>query len=121
MKRFTLLLIFIDCTASASCPKSPKEWKAKAPKIFIEKASQQNAPIEITNFSSKLGKKGASAKAFPFKERKQDFVMVEAKDEENSLFLSGVLRCDPLKKEPSLLSLTYVKGNKSGFVKISLP
>lgn len=73
--------------------------------------------MELPDFSSKLGK-SASGKAVPFQARKRDFVLVEATDKETSLFLSGVMKCDSEKQEPVLVSLTWVKGDQSGIVKV---
>ena len=88
------------------------------PKILVEKASRQHAPIELTDFSAKIGGKRATVSAFPFHEKKDEFVMVQAKDNETSLFLSGVLKCDNVLHEPVLVSLTYVLGDKSGLVNV---
>lgn len=104
----------------AACPKNKKEWQKEGPKIFVEKASRQHGPVEIEDFSARLGKKkGATASAFPFKQPKGEFVMVQAKDEETSLFLSGILKCDEISHEPLLLSLTFVKGNQSGLIPVT--
>jgi hypothetical protein len=113
------LLLISALPALASCPKNKKEWQKLGPKILIEKAALQHAPVEIENFSAKIGKKGATtSSAFPFHQAKGDLVMVQAKDETSSLFLSGILKCDEISHEPILLSLTYVKGDKSGLIPV---
>jgi hypothetical protein len=102
------------------CPKTKKEWQARGPQILVAKALRQHAPVEVPDFAAKIGKKGggATGKAYPYKSGKIDMALVEARDNETSLFLSGVLKCDPEKKMPLLVSLTYVKGEQSGFVKV---
>jgi hypothetical protein len=118
-KAFPLALLLLPAPAFAACPKTPQEWRAKAPKIFVAKAALQHAPVDIEDFSARIGKKGVTASATPFQENKTQLVMVQAKDAAASLFLSGVLKCDTHRQEPVLLSLTYVKGDKSGLVKVT--
>jgi hypothetical protein len=114
------LFLFLALTpALAACPKNKKEWQAQGPKIFVRKAAKQKARIELPDFSAKLGKKGYSGTAQPFTKKKTEFALVQASDQENSLFLSGVLKCDEAKKEPVLMSLTWVKGDQSGLVKVT--
>jgi len=116
--RTLLLLSLLPLPAFAACPKNKKEWQKVGPKIFVEKAARQHAPITIEDFSAKIGGKGTTASAFLFHEKKKEFVMVQAKDDDTSLFLSGVLQCDPQTHEPVLLTLSYVKGDKSGLVPV---
>jgi hypothetical protein len=106
--------------AVAGCPRSLKDWQAQGPKLLVTKAMHQHAPVEITDFTEKLGKKdsGATARVTPFHGQKSDGVFVQANDEKEQLFLSGVLRCDVLKHAPVLVSLTYVKGTQSGLVNV---
>ena len=75
-------------------------------------------PEPFPDFSKELSKKGAEAKATPFKERRGDFVLVEAKHPSEPIFLSGVMKCDQATKQPVLMSLTWVKGAKSGLVNL---
>jgi hypothetical protein len=106
--------------AIEGCPKDKREWLRKAPGIFLEKAQKQHLPIEIPDLAPKLGKKGSgvSASAVPFRGIGAPMIMVQAHDESSQLHLSGVLKCDPLKHRPALVSLTYVKGEQSGLAKI---
>lgn len=112
------LLLFTATTAHAECPKNKKEWQALGPKMLVETAVNRARKVEIPDFAADLGKKGASAKATPFKERRGDFVLVEAKHPSEPIFLSGVMKCDLATKQPVLMSLTWVKGDQSGFVKL---
>lgn len=132
MRTLLLLLLAFSANAVAECPKSKKEWQAKGPKILVEKARLQHIPVEIPDFTAKLAKAGKNGKrahekgaatgnAFPIKNNKLGRVMVQAHDEESAVFLSGILQCDPEKKEPVLVSLTYVKGEQSGIVKVIAP
>ena len=108
-------------TEIGTCPKNKKEWAAQGPKILVAKALRQSLPIDISSLSASLGKKnGASGTATPFGEKnKPELMMVQARDPGNSLFLSGVLKCDPQKHRPALVSLAYVKDGKSGLVKVT--
>ncbi len=116
------LLSFFSFTFSistqAACPKNKKEWQAKGPALLVKKASLQAAPVSIPDFSKKFGKL-ATGSALLYKDRKADFVMVQAQDKETSLYLSGVMKCDTVKKEPVLLSLSWVLGDKSGMIKVT--
>ncbi len=115
---FFCALFALEPPAQAACPKNKKEWQAQGPKLLVESASRQNAKVELPDFSARLGK-SATGKATPFQARKKNFVLVEANDKETSLFLSGVMKCDSLRQEPVLVSLTWVKGTQSGIVKIA--
>ena len=112
---FILALLLGAGLAQAACPKNKKEWQAKGPKLLVEQAARQKAKVEIPDFSKKI----SGGRAAPFKERGTEFALVEALDKESGLFLSGVLKCGDAKKDPSLASLTWVKGGESGIVKIS--
>jgi len=115
-----LALLLTALPAFASCPKTLKEWRKEGPKIFLEKASLQRGPVEIEDFSARLGKKqGATASAFPFQQPAGEFVMVKVNDEKTSLFLSGILKCDEISHEPVLLSLSYVKGKQNGLIPVT--
>ncbi|MGZ3651237.1 MAG: hypothetical protein ACXVB9_05140 [Bdellovibrionota bacterium] len=113
-----LLLALLPLPVFGACPKNKKEWQAKGPKIFVEKAARQHAPITIEDFSAKIGGKSTTSSAVLFHEKKNEFVMVQAKDNDTSLFLTGILKCDTLTHEPVLLTLSYVKGDKSGLVPV---
>ena len=120
------LLLALSLPAFAACPKNKKEWQSRGPKILVEKASRQHAAIDLPDFSALFdAKKGkndkapkATGSAVPFKNKAGEFVMVQARDEETSLFLSGILKCDNARQEPVLMSLTYVLGDKSGLIKV---
>ena len=108
-------------TSLAACPKNKKEWHAKGTRIFLERVAEQNLDgFDLAKFSAKNGKSTTSS-AFPFKEGKRELVLMQAKDNDTSLFLTGIMRCDPETKEPKLLSLTWVRGEKSGLVKLKKP
>ena len=117
-KTATCLFLLTTTGAAAKCPNNKNAWKALGPKFLVETAVNRAGKVEIPDFSKDLGKKGATAKATPFKERRGEFVLVEAKHPSEPIFLSGVMKCDPATKQPVLLSLTWVKGDQSGFVKL---
>jgi hypothetical protein len=101
----------------AACPKTKKEWQKIGPKFLVETAARKTTKVDIPDFSAKLGKSAVGA-ATPFKQKKKDFVLIEARMPSDSLFLSGVMKCDELTKQPVLLSLSWVKGDQSGLVKL---
>jgi hypothetical protein len=122
------LLFFLTITLSAqaapkkppACPQSKKDWQVQGPRILLEKALKQSLPIQVTDFSAKLKKKNsdASGSALPFKGAGAELVLVQVRDKETSISLSGVLKCDPQKHVPVLVSLSYVQGKRSGLVKV---
>lgn len=114
----SLTAIALSPGAHAACPKNKKEWQARGPKLFLEQAAQHSsAAVEIEDFSARIGKKGgATGTATPFQMGKVQYAMVQARDAD--LFLSGVLKCDPQTQEPSLESLSWVKGAKSGLISL---
>lgn len=114
----TYALLALSASAHAACPKNKKEWQALGPKFLVETAASKGGKIDIPDFSKDLAKKGAEAKATPFKERRGDFVLVEAKHPSEPIFLSGVMKCDQATKQPVLMSLTWVKGARSGLVNL---
>lgn len=119
--RLMILAIYIfafPAFAFASCPKNKKEWLALGPKFLVEAAVNKAAAADIPDFSKDLAKKGAEARATPYKERRGEFVLVEARHPSEPIFLSGVMKCDLATKQPVLMSLTWVKGDKSGLVKL---
>ena len=118
VKTAIFALLLPASLALAECPKTKKERHALGPKMLVETAVNRATKVEIPDFAKDLGKKGASAKATPFKERRGEFVLVEAKHPSEPIFLSGVMKCDLGTKQPVLMSLTWVKGDKSGFVKL---
>ncbi len=118
MRKLLFVLFLFSPAALAECPKNKKEWQTLGPKFLVETAARKTTKVSIPDFSAKLGK-GAVGAATPFKQKKVELVLVEAKMEESSLFLSGVMKCDLATKQPVLLSLTWVKGSESGLVKLS--
>lgn len=112
------LALFLAPGAQAACPKNKKAWQKLGPKFLVESAASKSGAAGIPNFSEELSKKGAQAKAFPYKEKKNEFVLVEVKHPSEPIYLSGIMKCDPATKQPVLLSLTWVKGDKSGLVKL---
>jgi hypothetical protein len=116
MRWMLFLLLLSFSTAEGVCPRNSKEWNAKGPALLVKKAALQHGSRRIPDFSKKLMK---SSSAILFRERKKEFAMVQAQDKETSLFLSGVMRCDPATKEPVLLSLSWVQGEKSGMIKVT--
>src|SRR5262245_45670622 len=118
MRSLLYALLLTATPALAACPKSKKEWQALAPRLLVENAARKVEKTEIPDFTARLGK-GAEGRVIPFKDKKRgEMVMVEAKDPKSQLFLSGVMRCDLHTKQPVLLSLTWVKGEQSGLVKL---
>lgn len=109
------LLLLLLPHANAACPKSKKEWQAVGPKLLVEAAASRHS--DIPDFSGQLGK-SAKGTALPFTEKKNDFVLVEAKLPKEAVSLSGVMKCDLESKRPVLLSLTWIKGDKSGILKL---
>src|SRR5687767_11170040 len=103
-----LLPFYTPDRALAACPKNKKEWLALGPKILVEAAAIKATEADIPDFSSQLGK-SAQGLVTLFKEQKKSFVLVEAKLPKESLFLSGVMKCDLATKQPVLLSLTWMK------------
>jgi|GEM_PF-4836060 len=118
MRKLLIVLFLFSPHTEAACPKNKKEWQALGPKFLVETAARKTQKISIPDFSSKLGKEAKGA-ATPFKQKKDELVLVEAKLEESSLFLSGVMKCDLATSQPVLLSLTWVKGSESGLVKLN--
>ncbi len=122
MRKLLITLVFLAVMApqssQAECPKNKKEWTALGPKFLIETAARRSSKVEIPDFSAKLGK-DAKGIATPFKQTTNELVLVEAKMNDESLLLSGIMRCDLATKQPVLLSLTWVKGKESGLVKLS--
>lgn len=112
-------LLLVSGVALADCPKDKKAWAALGPKMLVENANLKVAKVQIPDFSKDLAKKGAEARATPFKERRGEFVLIEAKHPAEPIFLSGVMKCDEATKQPVLLSLTWVKGDQSGLVKLA--
>ena len=118
------LSLLLSFPAHGSCPKNKKEWQNQGAKIFLESALehlQDSLRDEASGLHKRMGKKGstASSSVTPFKEKNKEFVMVEARDEKAALILGGVMKCDLDRKAPVLLSLTWIKGEKSGLIKIS--
>jgi hypothetical protein len=110
-----ILCLLLPLKALGACPKTPKDWQKQAPAWLISIAAKQ-APLQLEDFSSKLGK-AARGRARPYaKNRKERFALVEVEDTESSVFLSGVMKCDPKSGKTSLLSLAWVKGGRSGLL-----
>ena len=120
MRKLLIALFLFALPAQASCPKNKKEWQALGPKFLVETAARKTRKVDIPDFSAKLGKEAKGA-ATPFKQKKAELVLVEAKMNDESLFLSGIMKCDLATRQPVLLSLTWVKGSESGLVKLAPP
>lgn len=124
MKHLILpLLLASTAAAQGACPKSKKEWQSQGPGLLLESAVehlQDSLKDDATGLREKLGKKGSSAATTvsTFQEKKQELVMVQARDEKADLLFGGVMRCNKARKRPELLSLTWVKGEKSGLVRM---
>ncbi len=118
MTKLLIALIFFPLHTLAACPKNKKEWQAQGPKLLIQTAAQKITATEIPDFSKELGGKNAQGSVIPFKEKKKEFVIVEAKMPKEALSLSGVMKCDLETKQPVLLSLTWMKGEQSGIAKL---
>lgn len=118
MRKLLIVLFLFSSHTEAACPKNKKEWQALGPKFLVETASRKTRKVDIPDFSAKLGKEAKGA-ATPFKQKKDELVLVEAKMNDESLLLSGIMKCDLATSQPVLLSLTWVKGSESGLVKLN--